>query len=354
MNLAKSNLERRQIQRLLFRSRKLGEDCSETEASGFFLFGVASPTQLPPPVQSSPSIDYNRRVLTRHEFQIEAVDHRSRLDAFLQKKFPHLSRMYLREAVRDGLCEVNGRHENRGIELRSGDFVEIEIDTARHTTLLPEEIPFGIVFEDDSMVVVEKPSGMLVHPTVGVRSGTLLNALAHHLNTDTNDGDVFKRAGLVHRLDKDTSGLVVIAKTHQAHRVLCSHFQRKWVEKRYFAVVDGIVESDSGEIDAPIGRFEAERVWGVRDDGKPSSTRFRVVARGADCSLMELEPVTGRTNQLRIHLSHIGHPITGDTKYGGREFPRLCLHSALLKFKHPADGRVLEFQTGVPADFPSV
>lgn len=289
-------------------------------------------------------------MLQRYEFQLQTEDHRTRLDDFLFRKFPHLSRMYLREAVRDGLCEVNGRHENRGHELREGDFVEIEIDTARHTTLEPEDIPIEIHFEDDSLMVVEKPHGMLVHPTVGVRSGTLLNALAHHLNRDLSDDD-FKRAGLIHRLDKDTSGLVVIAKTHQAHKVLCSHFQRKWVEKRYFAVVVGIVEPESGEIEAPIGRFEEERVWGVREDGKPSSTRFLVIARGARSSLLELEPVTGRTNQLRIHLSHIGHPIVGDPKYGGSAFARLCLHSALLKFKHPADGRVLEIRSGVPEDF---
>ncbi len=259
--------------------------------------------------------------------------------------------MYLREAVRDGLAQVNGIHENRGYLLRENDFVEIEMDGGRKTALEPEETALHILFEDEFMLVVDKPSGMLVHPTVGVRSGTLLNALAFHLNRERGSG-AFARAGLVHRLDKDTSGLLVVAKDARAHRVLSSHFQRKWVEKQYFAVVEGEGISEEGTIEAPIGRFADERLWGVHPDGKDSVTRFKVLDRREDSTLLELEPVTGRTNQLRIHMSHIGNPIVGDVKYGGRPFSRLCLHSGLLKMKHPADGRVLEFKTGVPEDFP--
>jgi len=286
----------------------------------------------------------------RHEFTIEAKDHRKRLDEFLFESFPHISRMYLREAVRDGKCEVNGLWENRGYELRTQDFIEIEIDLDRHTTMVPEDIALDVVFEDEAILVVNKKSGMLVHPTVGVRAGTLLNALAHHLNPQ-HTGDAFRRAGLIHRLDKDTSGLILVAKTPRAHRILSSHFQRKLVDKKYFAVVEGIIESESGEISAPIGRFEESRLWGVHPEGKESLTKYKVRESVGDATLLELEPVTGRTNQLRIHLAHIGHPIRGDVKYGGREFTRLCLHSAYLKFKHPADGRVLELSTEVPSDF---
>lgn len=288
----------------------------------------------------------------KFEFQVSAEDFKKRLDEFLFKEFPHLSRLYLREIVRDEKCEVNGRWENRGYLLKTNDFIEVEVDHARQTSLQPEEIPLEIVYEDAEFLVVNKPPGMLVHPTVRVRTGTLLNALAHHLNISKTDTEDFKRAGLVHRLDKDTSGLVVIAKNARSHRILCSHFQRKLVEKRYFAMVEGVIREDSGTIDAPIGRFAEIRLWNIKEDGKHAVSRFWVKERFAGKTLLELEPVTGRTNQLRIHLAHVGHPILGDVKYGGRGFGRLCLHAYKLKFHHPNDGQISEFETALP-DFES-
>jgi 23S rRNA pseudouridine1911/1915/1917 synthase len=287
-------------------------------------------------------------------FVVPETSRKQRLDHFLFDRFSFLSRMYLREVVRDGLCEVNGRHENRGYELKPGDFVEVNVDTTRHATMHPEKIFIEVVYEDELLLVVNKPPGMLVHPTVGVRSGTLLNALAHHLNASAiEDGSTaLNRAGLIHRLDKDTSGLIVVAKDKRAHRILASHFQRKLVEKRYYAVVNGRPDVAEGTIDLPIGRSEEERIWRVDESGKPATTKFRIIRSAGGLSLMDLEPVTGRTNQLRIHLAAIGTPIVGDEKYGGAAYKRLCLHSRLLKFKHPTDGRVLEFHSGVPKDFP--
>lgn len=286
----------------------------------------------------------------RFEFQITEIDYKKRLDEFLFNAFPNLSRLYLRELVRDGKCEVNGRFENRGYLLKTQDFVEIEIDRTRNTSLQPEPIPLEIVFEDSQIIVVNKPAGMLVHPTIGVRTGTLLNALAHYLNFSKNETSDFKRAGLIHRLDKDTSGLLLISKTPRAHRILSNHFKRKLVEKKYFAVVEGIVEKTSGTIDAPIGRFEKERVWNIKEDGKNAVTNFWVKERFADKTLLELEPVTGRTNQLRIHLAYIGNPILGDKKYGGGEFSRLCLHAYKLKFWSIDGGEMLEFISSLPKE----
>jgi 23S rRNA pseudouridine1911/1915/1917 synthase len=283
----------------------------------------------------------------RFEFQVTTKDYKKRLDEFLCAEFPHLSRMYLREIVRDEKCEVNGEWKNRGYLLKTNDFVEVEVDRARQTSMQPEPIPIEIVFEDSELLVANKPSGMLVHPTIRVRTGTLLNALAFHLNI-SNTPDLFKRAGLVHRLDKDTSGLIVIAKNPRSHRILCSHFQRKLIEKRYFALVEGIIKEDSGTIVAPIGRYAETRFWDIKEDGKNAVTNFWVKRRFADKTLLELEPVTGRTNQLRIHLAHLGHPILGDIKYGGREFSRLCLHAFRLKFWHPNGNRQLEFETDLP------
>jgi 23S rRNA pseudouridine1911/1915/1917 synthase len=315
-------------------------------------------------------------VTKRFEFQIAAKDFKKRLDEFLFAEFPHLSRMYLRELVRDEKCEVNGRWENRGYLLKINDFIEVEVDRARQTSLQPEPIPLDIMFEDAEFLVVNKPSGMLVHPTVRIRTGTLLNALAHHLNfrsaergsekeiietADPQDispsrvlpftPSAFIRAGLVHRLDKGTSGLVVIAKNARSHRILCGHFQRKLVEKRYFALVEGLVREDSGTIDAPIGRFAEIRLWNIKADGKRAVTRFWVKERRAGQTLLELEPVTGRTNQLRIHLAHIGHPIVGDVKYGGSPFKRLCLHAFRLNLWHPNGTDRLDFETKLPEEF---
>lgn len=293
----------------------------------------------------------------KYEFQITETDERKRLDEFLFGRFFHLSKMYLRECLRDGKCEVNGTLENIGYKLRKNDFIELELDFGERQIIEPEEIPLEIIYEDQELLVINKHSGMLVHPTVRIRNGTLLNALTHYLNSENLQNEKredlnfpFARAGLVHRLDKQTSGLIIISKNIRAHRILSDHFMRKLVEKRYYAVVEGIIENDEGEINAPIGRFEEQRVWNVKEDGKHALTNFWVKQRFDDSTLLELEPVTGRTNQLRIHLAHIGHPILGDTKYGGREFKRLCLHAYKLNFWHPNGNNKLEFETDLPEE----
>jgi 23S rRNA pseudouridine1911/1915/1917 synthase len=303
----------------------------------------------------------------RYEFQITEADAKKRLDEFLFGRFFHLSKMFLRECLRDGKCEVNGTLENFGYKLRKNDFIELELDFGERQIIEPEPILIEIIFEDSELLVINKPAGMLVHPTKKFRKGTLLNALTYYLNdkkitqrqedakareeADLNKLNFsFDRAGLVHRLDKQTSGLMVVAKNARSHRILAEHFKRKIVGKKYFALVEGNVETDEGEINAPIGRFAEEKVWNIKADGKNAETRFWVKTRFAGSTLLELEPVTGRTNQLRIHLAHIGHPIFGDTKYGGREFSRLCLHAYKLSFWHPNGNRRLEFETGLPEE----
>lgn len=265
-------------------------------------------------------------------------------------RFRSLSKMYLRETIKTEKCEVNGRLENRGYRLKANDFVEIVLDTAREHSMKPQNIPFEIIFEDEELLVVNKASGMLVHPTHWEKNGTLLNAITYHLNSVNSDKTSFIRPGLVHRLDKDTSGLIVIAKTSRAHRILADHFHRKLIEKRYAAVVGGIVKENEGTIVAPIGRFAEEKLWNIKADGKPAETRFRVVKRSEDSTLLELEPVTGRTNQLRIHCAHIGHPILGDHRYNGREFSRLCLHAQKISFWHPNGNQRLEFEADLPRE----
>lgn len=292
----------------------------------------------------------------RIEIQVGRDGHKRRLDEFLFDRFGGLSKMYLRHIVKDEKCEVNGRNENVGYRLRENDFVELELDLTRETAMRPQAIPIDILYEDQDIAVVNKAPGMLVHPTNRDKSGTLLNALAFHFNSVSGSvsgerpSDAI-RPGLIHRLDKQTSGLIVIAKNQRSHKRMTEYFRKKFVEKRYLALVEGAVENDSGLIEAPIGRYAELKHWNVKADGKPSETRYWVKRRRDDMTLLELEPVTGRTNQLRIHCSAIGHPIVGDEQRGGREFGRLCLHAYRLAFRHPTTKEQLFFETQIPPEF---
>lgn len=279
--------------------------------------------------------------LTKLTFEIDAAAHKQKLGEYLFDTMRELSKMYLRELIKTGKCEVNGTFVNSGYRLRERDFIELEADLSRGTAMRPEDVALDIIFEDAELVVVNKPAGMLVHPSHRENSGTLLNALSFYLNANSSK---LIRPGLPHRLDKQTSGLIVVAKTARAHRTLSDHFMKKRVEKLYLALVDGVVEANEGSMNAPIGRFAEIKQWGVMDGGKLSETRFRVRERFADTTLLELEPVTGRTNQLRIHCEMIGHPIVGDTSRGGREFTRLCLHAWKLAFPHPVSREVFRFE----------
>ena len=287
-------------------------------------------------------------MLVRLELIAASEHNKMRLEDFLLDQFASVSKMYLREVVKTGNCEVNGRPENIGYRLRANDFIEIDLDKTRGTAMRGENIPLDIVFEDPDLIVVNKPPGMLVHPSHRENSGTLLNALVYYLNAGKESERALIRPGLIHRLDKQTSGLVVVAKTAISHRILAGHFMRKRVDKRYLALVEGIVDRDAGIIEAPIGRFDELKHWSVKADGKHSETRFWVRERFGGTTLLELEPVTGRTNQLRIHCELIGHPIVGDTRRGGREFARLCLHAYRLAFPHPSSQVFLEFESDGP------
>ncbi len=287
-------------------------------------------------------------MITRFEIQVPAERHKLRLEDLLLAEFGQLSKMYLRELVKNAECEVNGRHENIGYRVRTNDLVEIMVDMSRGTSMRPEDIDLDVVYEDEELIVINKPAGMLVHPSHREKTGTILNALVHRLNP--NGGGAI-RPGLPHRLDKDTSGLLVAAKTRRSHRILSAHFMSKRVEKRYVALVEGTVEKETGSINEPIGRFEELKHWSVKDGGKESVTRFHVIERFADTTLLELEPVTGRTNQLRIHCEAIGHPIVGDVRRGAQAFSRLCLHAQKLSFPDPANGDRLSFETTIPREF---
>ncbi len=299
---------------------------------------------------------------TKLRFQIEENIKQNRLDKYLFEQITSVSKIFLCNLVNAGNCRINGKFEPRGYHLKKDDTVEIVIDLEAKTAMKPEALPLEIIFEDEWIIVVNKPVEMLVHPSSKQKNGTLLNALSYYINQEKYEleqveseiqNSKFKiiRPGLVHRLDRKTSGLMVIAKTSEALSRLSNHFQRKLIKKRYLAIVQGHVSENSGTIEAPIGRFAEEKNWNVKEDGKFAVTNFWVLEKFPDKTLLELEPITGRTNQLRIHCAFLGHPIIGDDRYNGREFSRLCLHAAKLSFRHPHSNDFVEFESEMPAEF---
>jgi len=287
-------------------------------------------------------------------YQLEAGADKPRLDEFVASKFPKISLTRIRRLISEGDVLVDGEKSFKGTRLHDGAKVSLKLFPADKSSATPEPIPLDILYEDDHLIVVNKPAGLLVHPSRWEKSGTLTNGLAYHF---WQTGGAPLRPGLIHRLDRHTSGVIVVAKTPRAHRTLAKHFRLRWVKKFYLAPVSGVVEGDNGEIIAPIGHQPNEWPrWKVMDDGKEAHTRFRVTRRFAAHTLLELEPLTGRTHQLRIHCKLIGHPILGDPIYAEQVDPLVeklrlkyqLLHAFRLSFRHPATGVELEFQAPMP------
>ena len=285
------------------------------------------------------------------QFVVDEAEAGDRLDRILAGRVPQLSRMRLRQALDEGAVSVNGGPLPAGQRLLAGDRVELRVDLEEPTAMTPEPISLSILYEDAQIIVVDKPADMVVHPAGRHRSGTLANALAYHFNV-AGGADPPVRPGIVHRLDRATSGLVVAARTQEALSRLTVEFQQKRVEKRYAALVHGRVEGEEGLWEAPIGSdFHSFPRWGIREGGRPAASRYRVTEWFPDHTLLEMEPVTGRTAQLRLHAAHFGHPILGDVLFGrGQPDPldRLFLHARALAFRHPRTGEWLRFESPLP------
>lgn len=286
-----------------------------------------------------------------------------RLDKVLAEHMPELSRAQWQRLIADGLVLVDGQPAKASLRLAGNEVINAEIPDAVESELVPEEIALDIHYEDDDILVVNKPAGMVVHPGPGHDRGTLVNALLAHCPDLPGIGDT-KRPGIVHRLDKDTSGLILVAKNSHALRHLQAQFKARTVSKRYIALVEGQIQPSTALIDAPIGRDPARRkVMAVITPDSPrarsaqareAQTRYKALAYYDDFSLVECAPVTGRTHQIRVHLAYIGYPIVGDKVYGRRKqrlpLDRHFLHAAQLKFKRPADDLLLAFKADLPAE----
>lgn len=265
-----------------------------------------------------------------------------------------LSRTAVQDMLKQGKITLNGapRAKAHG-KVSEGDEVKIIIEEKKPYVISPEEMPLDIIFEDDDIIVVNKPCGLVVHPAPGNYEHTLVHALLAHCTSlsDINP----QRPGIVHRLDKDTSGLLAAAKNNVAHRALAGQFAGHTISRVYVAVVKGKMEFDENVIDIPIGRHPVKRkemTAHFSGDAKYARTHYRTLRRTEDWSVVELRPFTGRTHQLRVHLAFIGHPVLGDKIYGSHDtFPRLALHAKLLGFVHPRSGEYVEFSCGLPEEF---
>jgi 23S rRNA pseudouridine1911/1915/1917 synthase len=290
-------------------------------------------------------------------FEAAGPDTGKRLDAWLAAKLEKFSRSYVEKLIEDCSVQVNGKKEKAGYKLRSGDSVTVCIPDPVQLEVKAEEIKLDVLYEDDDIIVINKPRGMVVHPAVGNYSGTLVNALLEHCRGSLSDINGVIRPGIVHRIDKDTSGVLVVAKNNSAHGQLSDRLKEHDIQRVYLAVAEGIIREDSGKVDAPIGRHPVERKKMAVDvkKGRRAVTHFKVLERFKSATLLEMRLETGRTHQIRVHMAYIGHPLIGDPVYGRKKqkygFEGQALHARLLGFIHPGTGEYVQFEAEPPAEF---
>ncbi len=288
----------------------------------------------------------------------EFPDSGKRLDQLVHERLPQFSRARIQQWIRDGRVKVNGATERSSYRARGGDTIAVEPAEAPPLRASPEAIPLHIVYEDGDLVVIDKPAGMVVHAGAGVHSGTVVNALLHRFGALSQVGGAL-RPGIVHRLDRYTSGLLLVAKNDAAHQSLAGQFSGRQVEKIYLALVQGVVKRETGRIERPIARdpVRRTRMTARLAGGRPAWTEYRVLQRFAAFTLLEARIGTGRTHQIRVHLSSIGHPVVGDTVYGAaarvEERPPLAryfLHAHRIKFRQPTSGEEIALESPLPPE----
>lgn len=278
----------------------------------------------------------------------------SRLDMYLANELNE-TRSNISHNINSGNILVNNKTVKCGYKLKVGDVISVKLEN-KITSLIPENIKLDIYYEDDDIIVLNKPSGMVVHPGAGNKTGTLVNALLYYTNGKLSDINGEARPGIVHRIDKNTSGLLLVSKTNRAHQILSDDFKNKRVKRKYIALVEGIINENSGKIDAPIGRKPDDRVkMAVHENGKKAVTNFKVIERLNNVTLIECVLETGRTHQIRVHMAYINHPVVNDPLYGHSfdDYGQM-LHAEYIGFVHPIKKEFMEFSCPLEDKFVSI
>lgn len=282
-------------------------------------------------------------------FITDENDENTRFDNYLSELFDNFSRSHFQKMIKNGQVLVNGEKTKPAYKVKLGDKIEIEEQEDKQKTIKPQNIPLEIIWEDENMAVINKPSGMLTHPSEIETEGTLVNALLHRYGENLSDLNGYFRRGIVHRLDRNTSGLLMVAKNNKTHEFLTGQFKNRTISKKYLAIVKGNLKEDKGEINQPIGRnpHHPEKM-AVVEGGKPSLTEFRVLERFKEATYVELDLKTGRTHQIRVHMNYLKHPILNDTLYGGGGFKvktqEQVLQAYKLAFTKPFSDDIIELE----------
>lgn len=297
-------------------------------------------------------------MMENKQFIVEQDAVNLRIDLFLSRHFEDKSRSYLQNLIDEGSVKVNGVIKKSNYKLKLNDVVDFDIPDTVALNVEPEDIPLNIVYEDSDVIVVNKPQGMVVHPAAGVYNGTLVNALLNHCK-DLSGINGVARPGIVHRIDKDTSGILVVAKNDNAHNKLAEQLKDHSMTRAYVALVEGVFKNEEGTIDAPLARHPVERIKiAVVKDGRRAVTHYRVLERFKSNTLVQCMLETGRTHQIRVHMAHIGHPVVGDPVYGHKKqrfnLQGQMLYAEKLGFIHPSTGEYVEFKSELPDYFVKV
>lgn len=297
--------------------------------------------------------------MNRYCFLADQNAENERIDKYLTDYLKKHSRSFLQKLVKDGQVFVNGKAVKNNYRLHEEDRIELTVPEPLQTDILPENLNLDIVYEDKSVLIVNKPKGMVVHPSAGHASGTLVNGLMYHCGDGLSGINGVLRPGIVHRIDMDTTGLLIVCKNDQAHNCIAEQLKEHSITRRYHALVKGRFKEEEGTIDAPIGRNPSNRLKMAvnRQNGKHAVTHYRVLEQFSSCAYIECRLETGRTHQIRVHMSSIGHPLLGDTIYGGPAVKNVqgqMLHAKVIGFIHPETGEYVEFDSDLPQYFQEI
>ena len=280
-----------------------------------------------------------------------------RLDKYLAEQFPEQTRSYLQKLIKEGQVLVNGKTVKSGYQLSKGDEVSVTIPEPKELDVEPQKMELDIVYEDEDVILINKPKGMVVHPAPGHTTDTLVNGLLYHCKDNLSGINGVARPGIVHRIDRDTTGILIVCKNDMSHNSIAAQLKEHSINRRYGALVHGNLKEDTGTVEGPIGRHPVDRKKMAINErnGKPAVTHYTVLERFGNYTLIECKLETGRTHQIRVHMTSIGHPLVGDEVYGPTKCPfklqGQCLHAMVLGFVHPRTGEYMEFSADLPEYF---